>query len=380
MGCYEEKTNKNNIENNIKEKKDKIYEKSIKKKDKKKDKIKSDDKEKEKEKKLLNTKSKEETKILLESLFKSYYAAKTYFNKNELKEKEVDAIHCCKKITEAQDLLNSGKHKEIDISKLPKELKSEYITGYTPEERKNKINEIIKLLEKEREDTRNILNKKVEDMKKALKKQKNPNMEQAKKILDEDKNHIDEIKKEINIIKKTLLDDYIPVPLYMTVNKSYKKEKINEEIDKNKMVIKLNGISYTKSNPIVIFAIRGENINIHQEIKGKNQEEMYKEFIWEFTEEQFKNLIKYKIEIILARSYTFKSTKAKGKGEIQLRKLKDRSNIDENVKIQMQSGKSDTNMDVEIKLRSPIIDKEYEDDFREIIQIVKIYPKFEFSE
>ena len=234
--------------------------------------------------------------------------------------------------------------------------------------------------EKEREDTRNILNKKVEDMKKALKKQKNPNMEQAKKILDEDKNHIDEIKKEIDIIKKTLLDDYIPVPLYMTVNKSYKKEKINEEIDKNKMVIKLNGISYTKSNPIVIFAIRGENINIHQEIKGKNQEEMYKEFIWEFTEEQFKNLIKYKIEIILARSYTFKSTKAKGKGEIQLRKLKDRSNIDENVKIQMQSGKSDTNMDVEIKLRSPIIDKEYEDDFREIIQIVKIYPKFEFRE
>ena len=54
--------------------------------------------------------------------------------------------------------------------------------------------------------------------------------------------------------------------------------------------------------------------------------------------------------------------------------------IDENVKIQMQSGKSDTNMDVEIKLRSPIIDKEYEDDFREIIQIVKIYPKFEFRE
>ena len=177
MGCYEEKTNKNNIENNINEKKDKIGEKSIKKKDKKKDKIKSDDKEKEKEKKLLNTKSKEETKILLESLFKSYYAAKTYFNKNELKEKEVDAIHCCKKITEAQDLLNSGKHKEIDISKLPKELNSEYITGYTPEERKNKIKEIIKLLEKEREDTRNILNKKVEEMKKALKKQKNPNME-----------------------------------------------------------------------------------------------------------------------------------------------------------------------------------------------------------
>ena len=370
--CYqEERTNKNNNKKKTNEKNgEEISEKAGEY---------NTTKEK-KEKKLLNTKSKEETKILLESLFKSYYAAKTYFNKNELKEKEVDAIHCCKKITEAQDLLNSGKHKEIDISKLPKELKSEYITGYTPEERKNKINEIIKLLEKEREDTRNILNKKVEEMKKALKKQKNPNMEQAKKILDEDKNHIDEIKKEIDIIKKTLLDDYIPVPLYMTVNKSYKKEKINEEIDKNKMVIKLNGISYTKSNPIVIFAIRGENINIHQEIKGKNQEEMYKEFIWEFTEEQFKNLIKYKIEIILARSYTFKSTKAKGKGEIQLRKLKDRSNIDENVKIQMQSGKSDTNMDVEIKLRSPIIDKEYEDDFREIIQIVKIYPKFEFRE
>ena len=50
MGCNEEKTNKNNIENNINGRKDKIGEKSIKKKDKKKDEIKSDDKEKEKEK------------------------------------------------------------------------------------------------------------------------------------------------------------------------------------------------------------------------------------------------------------------------------------------------------------------------------------------
>ena len=118
--CYqEERTNKNNNkkktnEKNVEEISEKAGEYNT-------------TKEK-KEKKLLNTKSKEETKILLESLFKSYYAAKTYFNKNELKEKEVDAIHCCKKITEAQDLLNSGKHKEIDISKLPKELKSEYIT------------------------------------------------------------------------------------------------------------------------------------------------------------------------------------------------------------------------------------------------------------
>jgi hypothetical protein len=44
------------------------------------------------------------------------------------------------------------------------------------------------------------------------------------------------------------------------------------------------------------------------------------------------------------------------------------------------SGKEDKSIDIEIKLRTPIIDKEYEDDFRDSIRLVKIYPKFKFEE
>ena len=46
----------------------------------------------------------------------------------------------------------------------------------------------------------------------------------------------------------------------------------------------------------------------------------------------------------------------------------------------MKSGKSDTFIEIEIFLRRPLIDKEYEDDFREIIKIEKIYPEFVFKE
>ena len=46
----------------------------------------------------------------------------------------------------------------------------------------------------------------------------------------------------------------------------------------------------------------------------------------------------------------------------------------------MESGKSDTSLDIQVNLRAPFIEKEYEDDFREVIKIVKIYPKFQFDE
>ena len=45
----------------------------------------------------------------------------------------------------------------------------------------------------------------------------------------------------------------------------------------------------------------------------------------------------------------------------------------------MESGKPDTSIDIEINLRSPIIEKEYDDDYRDIIKITKIYPKFNFD-
>ena len=336
-------------------------------------------KKSDKTKVVLNKKSKEETKIILESLFNSYYSAKTYFNKNELKEKEVDAIHCLKKINEAKEMLEEGKHHKINLAELPKKITSEYITGYTPEERKKKINEIITKLKEDEKETRKILNKKMEEVKKILIKTKNKDMDKYRPYLDVEKNHLTAISKDIKAIEKTLIDDYIPVPSFIYEQKPCKKEKVNKDIEENTMEIKVSGLTYTKSNPIVYLVIRGDNFNVTKEIKGKNQDDIYSAFTWNFSNEQFKNLIKYKIEIALGRTYSIKSTKIKGRGELVLRKLKSSSSMEELVKLKMESGKEDTSIDIEIKLRSPIIDKEYEDDFRDVIKLIKIYPKFQFD-
>ena len=328
---------------------------------------------------ILNKKSKEETNILLESLYNSYYSAKTYFNKNEFKEKEVDAIHCLKKIIEAKELLEKGKHKEINLAELPKKINSEYITGYTPEERKKKITEIITKLKEEEKQTRKILNQKMEEVKKILIRTKNKDMDKYRPYLDEEKNHLTLISKEIKTIEKTLIDDYIPVPSFIYEQKPYKKERVNNDIEENTMEIKVSGLTYTKSNPVVYLGIRGEKFNVSKEIKGNNQNDIYCAFTWDFSDEQFKNLIKYKIEIALGRTYAIKSMKVKGKGELPLRNLRSSSSMYESVKLKMESGKPDTSIDIEINLRSPIIEKEYDDDYRDIIKITKIYPKFNFD-
>ena len=104
-----------------------------------------------------------------------------------------------------------------------------------------------------------------------------------------------------------------------------------------------------------------------------------KNLLGNLMKKEFKSLVKYNIEIVLGRTYTIKSTKVKGKGELSLKKLKSISSLDESVKLKMESGKSDTNIDIQINLRSPLIEKEYEDDFKEVVSIIKIYPKFVFN-
>ena len=385
--CFQDEKNEDNLtsdpEEKEKEKKNKKNKKNPKHGKAKYERITRSKKSKnnEEENKILNTMNEEQTKIYLETIYNSYYASKTYFNENELKEKELEAINCCKKIIAAQDMLKEGKCKKINMGELPKKMTSEFITGYTPEERKKKINEIIERLNQERIDTKKILNNNIEEMKKIFTKLKDSQKAKLKQDLDKYQNHINFIAKEIDIIKKTLISDYIPIPLVITTNQAYKKEKFNLDIKENTMKIKVNGISYTKSNPVVLLGIKGDNnlINVKKEIKGKNQEDIYDEFIWEFNENQFKNLVRYNLEIVLGRNYTIKATKAKGKGELQLRKLKDRSYLEENVKLKMISGKSDTDINIEIFLRNPLVDKEYEEDFREIIKIEKIYPEFKFK-
>ena len=334
-----------------------------------------------KNKNKIKSMNEEELKKYLEKLYKSYYAAKTYFCSNDIKEKEVDAIKQCKIIISAQELLNQGKYKEIEIDELPEEVTPEYITGYSEKEKIEKIEYIINRLKKEKDEANQRQEKILKKLKQQTKNVKKEDIEkfkeESKKILDVEKNKIDLLSKDIDAINKISKYKYMPVPDYILYNEEYKKEKINEDIPEYTMRISVNDLSYTKSNPLIILnLIVKDNPMKSKEIKGKTNTDINNTFDWLFTENDYNLLFRYKIEIILKRTYMIKDDKIKGKSDISLRDLKNKNRVGGTIKLKMESGKNDENLDVTINIRTPIIEKEYETDYREVLKIKKLYPEF----
>ena len=328
-----------------------------------------------------NNWSKTKLEKYLTNLYKSYYAAKTYFCSNDLKEKEVDAIKNCKKIISAQDLLKQGKHKSININELPKEITPEYITGYNEEERKEKINYILNRLKQEKEDAKKSLNEKLEEIKQKTKKVKKEDIEtfkiESKQLLDNEKNKISVLSKEIESINGILNNKYIPVPEYVIKNEDYKIEKINKDIPENTIRISVSDLTYTKSNPLIRVNLKSDNNVINsKEIKGKNKNDINETFDWVLNEKDFNYLMRKRIEIILERTYMIKKNKIKGTSDVSLRNLSKCDIIGGVTRLNMASGKDDQYIDVTIKIRSPLVEKEYDTASREVLKIKKIYPEF----
>ena len=327
-----------------------------------------------------NMNNKEKIKEKLKSLYESYYAAKTYFCSNDFKEKELDAITKLKKIIEFQNFLKEGKYKKINMKEFPDEITPQYITDYSDKERKKKIEEILNRLNLELDDAKNSLNKKLEEIKgrtKFIKKENIENFKQeSKKILDIEKNRVEKIKKEIAIINEISKDEYIPIPECIIENEEYQIEKINDDIPKNVMRININNLTYSKSNPLIIINLKFDNIDMKKEIKAKNRNDINDTFDWEINEKDYKNIIRNRITILLERTYLIKKNKIKGSCEISLRDFRDRDLIEGSHRIKMISGKDDNYIDVSIKIREPIYEKQYEISFREVLKIKRVYPKF----
>ena len=333
----------------------------------------------------INKWGKEETFEYLKSLYKSYYSAKTYFCENELKEKEVDAIKKLRAIVSAQELLENGKYKMIEINKLPEKITSEYITDYNEEERKKKIEEIIICLNKEKEIAEMEMKQRIEKLKANSKNINKLNInkfkEDSKEILDKQKSKIANISKDIERVKETLKSEYIPVPDYIIGSEEYQMEIINKDIPENIMRINVSNLTYSKSNPLIILNLKiNDDINLKKEIKSKNNNGINETFDWNIKECNYKSLIRNKIDIILERTYKIKENKIKGISEIQLRRFNDSSLIEENCKIRMNSGKNDEYINISIKIRAPFFEKQYQTNYRDVLKIKKIYPKFIIEE
>ena len=338
-----------------------------------------------KENKTMNKNKDEETiKNNLDFLYNSYYNAKTYFYSNDLKEKEFDAIQKCKKIFEAKKLLEEGKSNEINMKELPKEITPEYITGYTKEERKKNFEKIINKLNEEKEIAKKSLEKKIEEAKKMAGRLKKENIEkfkiESKKILDVEKGKIDKLNKDITLMNQILEKEYIPVPDYIMSNEEYKIEKINQDIPENVMRINVSNLTYTKSNPMVVLYLKlDENNEKKKEIKPKNENGINETFDWVFDEKGIRNLVRNKINIYLFRTYVIKKDKPKGESELSLRTLKNTDSAEDTCTLKMLSGKKDNFIDVSVKIRSALIEKEYDTEYRETIKIIRIYPEFKIN-
>ena len=338
-----------------------------------------------KENKTMNKNKDEETiKNNLDFLYNSYYNAKTYFYSNDLKEKEFDAIQKCKKIFEAKKLLEEGKSNEINMKELPKEITPEYITGYTKEERKKNFEKIINKLNEEKEIAKKSLEKKIEEAKKMAGRLKKENIEkfkiESKKILDVEKGKIDKLNKDITLMNQILEKEYIPVPDYIMSNEEYKIEKINQDIPENVMRINVSNLTYTKSNPMVVLYLKlDENNEKKKEIKPKNENGINETFDWVFDEKGIRNLVRNKINIYLFRTYVIKKDKPKGESELSLRTLKNTDSAEDTCRLKMLSGKKDNFIDVSVKIRSALIEKEYDTEYRETIKIIRIYPEFKIN-
>ena len=312
--------------------------------------------------------------ISLEDLFESYYAAKEYFRLNGLREQELDAINKCRDI---KKLKANPKLKDIEI---PNEVTPEYIYGCSKQEKINKCKEIEKSFIEQKTYIKKNMEEYMENLKKLNPKKFATIKDQAKKKLDNDKLEIQKLDKFIKIINDIAKDKWTPVPEYLRVDKEKKIEKIQEDIPEKVMRIHVGQTTYTKSNSILKLEIKFDkknNNNKLEEIKCKENNDFNESFDWEFDDDQWKNLTKNEINIILERSYNIKKNKIKGVGKIDLRKLRNEFNIEGNFPIVMKSKKEDKNVEISIDIRSPIINKIYDVVNGEVIEIKKIFPAFE---
>ena len=313
------------------------------------------------------------SKINLENLYESYYAAKEYFRLNGLREQEVDAINKCRNLKKLKE------NPKLNNIEIPDEITPEYIYGYSKQKKISKCKEIEKSLIDQKEYINKNMQEYIESLKKLNKKKFESVKTEAKTKLDNDKLEIEKLDKCIKIINDIEKNEWVPVPEYLKIDKEKKIEIIQEDIPEKTMRINVGHTTYTKSNAILKLEIEFDkkNCNKIKEIKCKENNDFSESFEWKFDNDQWNNLYKNKINIILERSYNIKKNKIKGIGKIDLRKLKNEFHIEGDFKLEMKSQKESKIVGISIDIRHPFLEKKYDIISKEIIEIKKIFPAFE---
>ena len=317
-------------------------------------------------------------KVYVDLLLQQYLSARDYFKENELKEQEKDCIEKCKQIIMAKKKLQNGNIKEVNPNELPKSIKPEYIYGCTADERAAKFKEILSELIKQKDEIDQKKKAYTEKLKKLNKKDFAKIKDTAKGVLDSYQNKINKYNETIENIKEKFKDKWVPVPEFCRVEEEEKVEKINNDIPENTMRIHIGKTDYEKDNVYIKVNLKYNEKELSKEVHLKGNKDFNETWDWKFEKNEYKHLFKKCLEIELERSYWYKfgGTNVKGSAKVDLKSLKDSTQLVGDYKFELVSKRTNPSINVTINLRTPFAEKQYETVTKEVFTVKKIYPPF----
>ena len=320
----------------------------------------------------------DKTKLYVDLLLQQYLSARDYFKENELKDQEKDCIEKCKQIIMAKKKVQSGNIKDVNLNELPKSIKPEYIYGCTADERVAKFKEILSELIKQKDEIDQKKKAYTEKLKKLNKKDFAKIKDTAKSVLDSYQSKINKYNETIESIKEKFKDKWVPAPEFCRVEEEDKVEKINNDIPENTMRIHIGKTDYEKDNVYIKVNLKYNEKELSKEVHLKENKDFNETWDWKFEKNEYKHLFKKCLEMELERSYWYKfgGTNVKGSAKVDLKSLKDSTQLVGDYKFELVSKRTNPSVNVTINLRTPFAEKQYETVTKEVFTVKKIYPPF----
>ena len=325
-----------------------------------------------------NQTNEEKTKLYVDLLLQQYLSARDYFKENDFKEQEKDCIEKCKQIIIAKKKLQNGNISEVNLGELPKSIKPEYIYGCSTDERSSKFKEILSELIKQKDEIDQKKKSYMEKLKKLNKKDFAKVKDTAKGVLDSYQSKIDKYNETIESIKEKFKDKWVPAPEFCRIEEDDRVEKINNDIPEYTMRIHIGKTNYEKDNVSLKVKLKNGEKELTKEVQLKGNKDFNETWDWKFEKNEFKYLFKKELEIELDRSYWYKfgGSNTKGSAKIDLRSLKDNTELVGDYKIELVSKRTTPSINISINLRTPFVDKQYETVKKEVFSVKKIFPPF----
>lgn len=270
---------------------------------------------------------------LLKTRFIEYKSAVDYFKENNLPLQKQKAIEDVKKIIQImKQIKETNNVNNINENDIPKEITPEYICGYSQKERLEKYRTILlRLLKKKEQISKNVNESSLQI--------------QKKKTL----HNYDTL---INLLSEYAKNVWIPAPLYTIVKKTI-KQKINNDIPENTLILTIGNTTYDKQNIYLLVTVKNGKVSKSVKVFPANGNFKNKQIKFDFSSEEFKTIHNGIIVIELYQK-NFMCSNIKGEGSIKLNSLQTKSQIDSKCNIELISKRTTPTIDITIKIRKAL--------------------------